>query len=242
MNFRALFLPLFLGAGLCSIYFLPRAGGVSNSAIAMELPSNFGHWSLNQTSATTMEIETLGADTKFSKADCYSARPGEYTEEGRPIPDFINLSLVLSGYDLNSSIHRPERCMPAQGHTILNSKDVKISLNNGREFEAKRLLSIRKVSTEDSKVTQEWKCITYYFFVGYDHVTNDHLTRTFLDMKDRLVRGMDQRWAYASATIYYGSVPWIPDREVSEEEADKKLRDFVAKLAEKQIQWGQIVP
>ncbi len=242
MNFRALFLPLFLGTGLCSIYFLPRAGDVSNSAIAMELPSNFGQWSLKQTTATTMEIETLGADTKFSKADCYAARPGEYTEVGRPVPDFINLSIVLSGYDLNSSIHRPERCMPAQGHKLLNSSDVKISLNNGRQFEAKRLLSIRNVNTEDSKVTQDWKCITYYFFVGYDHVTNDHLTRTFLDMKDRLVRGMDQRWAYASASIYYGSVPWIPGKEVTEEEADKKLRDFVTLLAEKQIHWEQIVP
>jgi hypothetical protein len=242
MNFRPLVLPLFLGAGFCSIYFLPRTGGVANSAIAMELPKESGNWMLKPTSATKLEIETLGADTKFSKADCYAARAGEYNEDGYLVPDLINLSIVLSGYDLNNSIHRPERCMPAQGHKITGADDVKIELKNGHHFEAKRLLSVRRDTVEDSKVTKEWKCITYYFFVGHDQVTNDHLERTLLDIKDRLVRGMDQRWAYASATIYYGFLPWIPDKEISEEEADQKLRDFVAKLAEKQINWEQIAP
>ena len=63
--------------------------------------------------------------------------------------------------------------------------------------------------------------------MGHDQVTNDHLKRTFIDMKDRLVRGMDQRWAYVSVSMWYGKVPSIRT-EVTEEEADRKLRDFVA--------------
>lgn len=242
MNFRPLFLPLFLGAGFCSIYFLPRTGGVANSAITMELPSESGNWMLKPTSATKLEIETLGADTKFSKADCYAARVGEYNEDGYQVPDLINLSIVLSGYDLNNSIHRPERCMPAQGHKITGADNVKIELKNGRHFQAKRLLAIPQSASDNPKETRQWKSITYYFFVGHDQVTHDHLERTLLDIKDRLIRGMDQRWAYASATIYYGAVPWIPDKEISLEEADQKLRDFVTKLAEKQINWEQVAP
>jgi hypothetical protein len=240
MNFKPLLLPVFLGIGLCSIYFLPQAGGVADSAIIMELPAHLGAWSLSPTPATKMEIETLGADTKFSKADCRAYRPDAYDNEGYPLVDTVNLSIVLSGYDLNSSIHRPERCMPAQGHTILGSKDVKIALSNNYEFDAKRLISIRRGTSEESNAPAEYKCITYYFFIGHDHVTNDHLERTFIDMKDRLIRGMDQRWAYVSASIYYGKLPWVRAKEVSEEEADVTLKKFITALAGKQIDWDQI--
>jgi hypothetical protein len=86
----------------------------------------------------------------------------------------------------------------------------------------------------------EFKCITYYFFVGHDCVTNDHLKRTFIDMKDRLVRGMDQRWAYTSVSMWYGSKVPLIDKAVSEEEADAKLRSFVTDFSERQIDWDQV--
>ena len=31
------------------------------------------------------------------------------------MPIAVQASIVLSGHDLNDSIHRPERCLPAQG-------------------------------------------------------------------------------------------------------------------------------
>ncbi len=85
----------------------------------------------------------------------------------------------------------------------------------------------------------QFNCVTYYFFVGHDRVTNDHLERTLVDMKDRLLRGMDQRWAYVSASMWYGKLPWI-DKEVTEAEADEKLRKFVTGFAENQIDWDQV--
>ena len=36
--------------------------------------------------------------------------------------DQVLVSIVLSGHDLDNSIHRPERCLPAQGWTIVDSK------------------------------------------------------------------------------------------------------------------------
>ena len=132
--------------------------------------------------------------------------------------------------------------MPSQGHNITSSSERTLKLPNGREFAAKRLVSIQSVRNEANKDQEEYlkfKCLTYYFFVGHDHVTNDHLGRTFVDIKDRLVRGMDQRWAYASVSMWYGKVPYI-ENEVSEGEADGKLQKFLTEFAEDQIKWEQI--
>jgi hypothetical protein len=132
--------------------------------------------------------------------------------------------------------------MPAQGHNITSSSDHELMLSNGRHFPAKRLISVQRVPvSEERNEYLKFNCVTYYFFVGHDHMTNDHLGRTFMDMKDRLVRGMDQRWAYVSASMWYGKVPWI-EKEVTEAEADAKLQKYISELAVKQIAWNQIQP
>jgi hypothetical protein len=208
----------------------------------MELPDTAESWQFNKIVASQEELGALSADTEFSKAICLSARPNEYRSDGKQVPDRIDLSIVLSGTDLNNSIHRPERCMPAQGHTILSSSIQTLKLPNKRQFDAKRLVSVQSQQTSIASAREEYtkyNCVTYYFFVGHDSVTNNHLGRTFIDMKDRIVRGMDQRWAYASVSMWYGKVPWI-DKEVTIEEADRKLQNFLTNFAEKQINWDQI--
>jgi Protein of unknown function (DUF3485) len=240
MTLRWWLLPVLLGGTMSSIYFLPQVGAVADSAVKMELPGTYGPWIFRQYPPSEAELQALSADTQFSKAVCLSARPGETDAEGYSIPDQIQLSIVLSGYDLNNSIHRPERCMPTQGHDITSSSDVVLNLSNKRQFAAKRLVSNRIPTGKETFDVNGLKCITYYFFVGHDRVTNDHLKRTFIDMQDRLVRGMDQRWAYASFSMWYGKVPSIPT-EVTEEEADRKLREFIAGFAEKQVDWDQIL-
>lgn len=240
MNLKALILPLFLSGTLSGIYFLPKVGKVAESAVRMELPDSLGSWSLEKIPPSEAELKALSSDTKFSKAQCFKARPGEVTAGGYLVPDRVDLSIVLSGADINNSIHRPERCMPAQGHNIVSSNNQTLKLENGREFQAKRLLSIQQVpTTEERKEFVKFNCVTYYFFVGHDHVSNDHLGRTFLDMKDRLVRGMDQRWAYVSVSMWYGKLGWI-EKEITEQEADTKLRKFLTRFSEEQISWDQI--
>ncbi len=240
MNLKLLVLPLFLSGSLSGIYFLPSVGKVAESAVKMELPDSMGRWSLDKKPPTEAEIGTLSKDTKFSKARCLTARPGEVTLDGYLVPDQVDLSIVLSGADINNSIHRPERCMPAQGHNIVSSSSQVLKLDNGRQFEAKRLLSIQNIpTTEERKEYLKFNCVTYYFFVGHDQVSNEHLARTFIDMKDRLLRGMDQRWAYVSVSMWYGKLPWI-EKEVTEAEADSKLKRFLADFSERQIDWRQI--
>lgn len=243
MNSKAWILPLFLAGSMSAIYFLPKVGAVAQSAVRMDLPNSSGTWSFEGQVASEAEVGTLAKDTKFSKAMCFSVRPGEVFPNGSPVPDRVDLSIVLSGADVNSSIHRPERCMPAQGHNITGSRDQILNLSNGHQFAAKRLVSIQSVRLASNQEREEYvkfNCLTYYFFVGHDQLTNDHLARTFIDMKDRLVRGMDQRWAYISVSMWYGKVPWIKNKEVSEEEADTKIRKFLTEFSEKQIDWSQI--
>lgn len=240
MNSRFILLPVILAGGLGSIYFLPKAGDVAAAAVNMELPETVTEWMLQSIPPSEAEIGTLGPDTKFSKAICRAPRIGEFTIDGLRIPDELHLSIVLSGYDLNTSIHRPERCMPAQGHTDISSKDVPLKVAGEREFKVKRLTSTQRLKSQGSDgESLEMKCITYYFFVGHDRITNDHLERTFIDMKDRVVRGMDQRWAYVSASMWYGKLPWI-EAVVSEEEAEGKMQDFIRNFSAEQINWDQI--
>ena len=236
-------LPLFLGGTLSLTYLLPRVGAVAQSAVDMELPAESGGWSFEKQTPSPEELAALAKDTRFSKAICLSARPGEYSADGYKIPDRIDLSVVLSGSDVNNSIHRPERCMASQGHDILSSTDQTLTLANHRQVPTKRLVSIQSKNAArpgEKERYVKFNCLTYYFFVGHEQLTNDHIERTVMDMKDRLVRGMDQRWAYVSATMWYGKVPWI-ENEVSEKEADAKLQSFIEDFAEKRISWDQIV-
>lgn len=241
MNLPAITLPVVLGVGLGSIYFLPSAGETAQSAVRMDLPLHEGNWQLNRIPASEAEITALSKDTEFSKAICLKPRTGEFDSEGRMIPDRIDLSIVLSGTDINNSIHRPERCMPAQGHQILGSEDKTISLSNGRELVVKRLHTLQRIPTNAEGTEHlQLKCLTYYFFIGHATITNEHLERTFVDMKDRLIKGMDQRWAYVSASMWYGELPWLKDMAVGEQEVDEKLAAFVAAFARDQIDWEQI--
>lgn len=240
MKWKPLILPVVMGGILAGIYFLPQSGGVAQSAVKMELPRGEGGWNFQTIPPSQKELEALAKDTEFSKAVCLKARPGELTTEGYSVPDRIDLSIVLSGYDLNNSIHRPERCMPAQGHQILSSSDRQVTLADGKEIMIKRLISTQVLQLKDGGDVQ-FDCVTYYFFIGHDQITANHLDRTFIDMKDRLLFGMDQRWAYVSMSTWFGKVPWI-ETTISEQEADEKLTSFLEGFAKNQISWEQLKP
>lgn len=243
MKTRAWLLPLFLGGALSAVYLLPRFGAVAQSAVSMNLPDHSGIWEFEIQTPSEAELKTLANDTEFSKAMCLSARPGETNSYGNPVPDILQLSIVLSGSDINNSIHRPERCMPAQNHNITSSSERTLKLSNGRQFATKRLVSVQSVRNAANKEREEYMkfdCLTYYFFIGHDRLSNDHLNRTLLDIKDRVVRGIDQRWAYVTVSMWYGKVPYNP-KEVTEAEADAKLQKFLTEFSEKQINWDQII-
>lgn len=130
--------------------------------------------------------------------------------------------------------------MPSQGHNILASNNITLKLANGRAITVRRLRSIQTITNpSDRKQDRQFDCITYYFFVGHDRLEHDHLHRTLTDMADRIVRGIDQRWAYVTVSMWFGKVPRI-DKPITEQEADAKLLNLLAELAKTQINWKQI--
>lgn len=240
-SIRILLLPVVICLGLSMIYILPSVGDIAGSAVRMDLPEAKDDWRFQLIPPSEAEIRTLAADTEFAKAVCMRPRAkASFFDTSDPQFDRIDFSIVLSGHDLNNSIHRPERCMPAQGHNIISSRPVTIELPNGRMLTAQRLLSVQSIPKNEQRTEfHRLNSITYYFFIGHDRVTHDHLARTFIDMKDRLLRGMDQRWAYATTSSWFGQIPWLQD-EVTEEQADAKLIEFIRGMAERQIDWENV--
>lgn len=232
-------LPLVLGAVMSSVFLMPKAGKIAESAIRMNLPEKLGEWEFEVTQASTKEVATLDKETEFSKAICHAPIPYSYQTDGTRNQKRIELSVVLSGTDINNSIHRPERCMPSQGHQIYDAKSDFLNTTRGRTFPIRDLTSLQVVPLDPKgEKTARFNCVTVYFFVGQHQITENHLRRTFIDMRDRLLRGQDQRWAYVSASMWFsetgdGSLP-------TRAGAEKEIRQFLADLADRNIDWQEI--
>lgn len=236
---RFVVLPLLLIALLGLIFVLPSRGKVAESAVRMELPLRLGDWQGVKRVESQLERDVLAKDTEFAKADYFRPRPGAALADGSPDFDRASVMIVLSGYDINNSIHRPERCLPAQGHDIVSRSDATLPLAGGRSLEVRRLSSRVPVRLTEGGQEVVMEALSYYFFVGHDSLTNDHYRRTFRDMKDRLVHGRDQRWAYVTVSTLFGKLPWS-GREFGEQEAERMLAEFTAKLADGIVDWEQV--
>jgi len=185
----------------------------------MNLPTWVGPWLGEDAEITAKEIGGLAKDTQFARK-IYTSPDG----------DQIFVSIVLSGDDMASSIHRPERCLPAQGWSLRSSRRETIPIDNSRSLPATLLKSVRVIPIAGGNqllITN----LNYYWFIGYNRLTPSHLQRTLWDMRDRLVHGYDQRWAYVTVA---GNVTqgWArPNR--SEPDTAKVIEKFTADLVHK---------
>ncbi|WP_035611058.1 exosortase-associated EpsI family protein [Haloferula sp. BvORR071] len=262
---RSTLLAAILGVGLSSIFMLPPFK-VVESAMSLEIPKEIGDWTTTPVLPTDKEINSLASDTRFSKASCKIVRPGTWNSlYMRGIEDQAELSIVLSGQDLANSIHRPERCMGAQGHEIYLSEQSRIDCQtaNGHEIvdagkagialpkagtlPTRKLISKRKewiATSETEKTEVEFNYLTYYFFVGNEMITESHKARTLVDMRDRLAKGQAQKWAYILVTMRFRAgtedprFNWgsLPDLKT----ADSEVRSLLGEIAENNINWKQI--
>jgi hypothetical protein len=225
------------------IYIMPPFREVE-SAMDLELGSFIGDWETRTYPPSEAELKILAKDTQFAKAHCTARRLEEASFiQGTAPLDRVDLSIVLSGHDLANSIHRPERCMPAQGHRALQGQSSTLELPSGRTLPVTRLLSQQDVTygPPDDRQHTTQNCLTYYFFVGERRVTESHLERTLLDIRDRILYGKAQRWAYVSATMAYvpedqRSFGGPPTLEIAED----KIRDLLAELAARSIDWERV--
>jgi EpsI family protein len=185
---RLVFLQLLLFAGLGSAFLVPTQSKTQPMGVIMDLPESLGQWSGVSQKVTEAELNGLAPDTSFARR-LYSNAFG----------DEIVVSIVLAGDDPDNSMHRPERCLPAQGWTVVDSRTVTIktpALPSG-QLKATRLHNQRKFEDEKGNSHTLYN-LNYYWFVGYTAVTPSHIDRALMDIRDRVTKGYNQRWAYVT--------------------------------------------
>lgn len=215
---RLVFLQLLLIAGLGSAYLVPTHGKLQPKGVIMELPESIGQWYGTPQKITKAELETLAADTSFAR--------GSYTDA---FGDQITASIVLAGEDPDNSIHRPERCLPAQGWTILDSKTVTIHdpAFPGGKLGVTRLHDQQKIPDAQGKL-HTINSLNYYWFVGNSYVTPSHIDRALTDIHDRVMKGYNQRWAYV--TVASTVTDNLTKFGRSEAETDRMIQSFIQQL------------
>jgi hypothetical protein len=231
---RLLILFAVLLVGMGSVYFLPHQLGFQPTGITLELPKMVGGWYGRDLEVTEKERTVLGEDkgTEFARK---SYRNGQGYE--------IIASVVLSGEDMSRSIHRPERCMPAQGFTIIDKRTEPVALpEHGSDpahvLHVTRLQNVRTVPVENGGTPTSLYNVTYYWFVGHTETTSSHIWRTWLDMRDRLIHGYNQRWAYITVA---GQIPLGAEKDPRTEKIiDSWMKEFIQELLPK-IQKDSVV-
>lgn len=213
----AILLALLLG-GMSSIFLLPKQLGFQPVGVEVELPKMVGGWYGTDISVSEKEIKVLGEGTEFARKSYRNGRGFE-----------LIASIVLSGQDMNTSIHRPERCIPAQGFSIIDKRSVPVALTGRPPLRVTRLQNVRNSAGGDAGPM--YYNLTYYWFVGHTDMTGSHMARTWMDVRDRLFHGYNQRWAYLTiaATLPPGAAK---DPRV-EETVDEWVQDFMKQLLPK---------
>ena len=206
-------------AGLSSVFLLPHQLGFQPVGITLDLPKMVGGWYGKDLAISEKERTVLGKETEFARKS-YSNGVGYE----------IVASIVLSGQDMNTSIHRPERCMPAQGYTIIDKRSVPVNLPERGLLRVTRLENVRTVAAGDGAPLSLYN-VTYYWFVGHTDATGSHFERTWLDVKDRLVHGYNQRWAYI--TVAANLPPGAENDPKTERMIDEWVQDFIKQLLPK---------
>jgi hypothetical protein len=186
------------------------------------LPERVGGWEGEDAEITPKEIGTLGLGTEFARKTYKHPSGNGYA---------FTATIVLSGRDISNSIHRPERCLDAQGWDVESSEELVIRPERKGGFPVKRLHNSRALKTKEGEPAQNLEAYTYYWFIGEHTLTASHWARYFTDNRDRIFRGVDQRWAFVTMTAL------VPPQKTPEIQAearkwvDQEVRNFIKSLA-----------
>ncbi len=186
---RILTVNAILALGLGSIFLLPANSKIQESAIIMDLPPLVGDWTGGPREEASEKVKGI------LQAAAYENRTYTHDLTGQ----VVRVSMVLSSDNINQSIHRPERCLPAQGQQLVSSQNVRITVDLGGKknpLHVTELATERRIQMPEQAEPVTQRSNIYYLFVGNSILTNSHYERTKIDMVDRLIHGRAQRWAY----------------------------------------------
>jgi hypothetical protein len=175
------------------VFALPKQLGYQPVGIVMKLPEAIGFWLGKDAPVTEVERSTLGEDTGFARKKYYNGTG-----------DHVYASIVLAGQDMMTGIHRPERCLQAQGWTAGTSSQVAIDVPGFGPMKLTRLHTSKqaevKVPAGQPPRFVTVQSVSYYFFVGYTDLAASHEERVALDFRDRVFHGYNQRWGMVMFT------------------------------------------
>lgn len=214
---RLIILQILLLCGLGIVFILPKGAAFQPAGVVMNLPIMNGDWFGREQEVSQREKDELAKDTEFARK--------LYTNRAE---DQIYASIVLSGEDLDQSIHRPERCLPAQGWTVTDAGSLRVPVEGRPDgLKVTRLHNVRKVQTDNGEIVNIYN-LNYYWFIGYQDITESHFERTYIDIRDRILKGQNQRWAYitVAATITGSYHP----QGKTEEQTDELIQAFIKDL------------
>ncbi len=194
----------------------PKVESGSLPGVEMQLPYKIGeYWGYEQ-KVSEAELAILPKDTGF-------ARKRYDTLDG----DEVFCSIVLAGAQ-RQSIHRPEVCLPAQGWSIHDRFTERVKLANGKDIPITVLTLVRPVQLPNGQ-TIEIRQLYAYWFVGRTRMTHSHYSRIFESMLDRILYGVNHRWAYVTVSSMIGET--IKRGGKSKVETLNMLKEFIAKSA-----------
>ncbi len=202
---------------MSTVALLPKAYE-KKSRIQMNLPDAIGEWWGVDLQVSQKEHEVLGYDAQFARKLYEDTRGGE-----------VLTSIVLSGPDMMRGIHRPERCLNAQGWAVGHGTSHVVQLADGTALPVTRLRLSRTILASNTVIPINSICL--YFFVGADQTASTHLGRVWIDSRDRILKGEDQRWAMVMLTAEITKARDKFGRD--EEQTDVLLDNFVKQLAPK---------
>lgn len=218
---RLLLLQALLLIGLSGVFLIPQKNTLGPAGISLKLPTTVGRWTGREEPVSKEELQGLAPDTKFARQ--------WYTN---PAGDKVYVSIVLSGADMANSIHRPERCLAAQGWTVDSSHRVRIPMPDGKPpLEVTALNDVRQWRASEKAAPLAIRNLNYYWFIGSHDVTASHWTRTLIDARDRLLHGDNQRWAYVTVAATVTDNLQAAGR--SPEETTQIIEDFIAEIVPK---------
>jgi len=218
-----------LAVGFSGIWLLPKSDSMRPSRLSRHLPLQFDSMEGTRVAVTGQELTILAKDTEFERV--------QYRNNSNPRQPLVEVSVVFSGKDLNNSIHRPERCLKSQGWNFTKERKVIIkgAMPDGGDLPFRQIVCSKPIVLGDGrKITVQR--VQYYTFFGHNTITEDHYGRTWADMKDRLFRGYDQQWAYATFSmpvtqIYADQGLADPANVYSLEQTEKMLEDFIKMMS-----------
>jgi hypothetical protein len=94
-------------------------------------------------------------------------------------------------------------------------------------LKATRLANIRNVPLQDGKLLNI-RALNYYWFVGSTDVTPSHFQRTWIDIRDRILKGRNQQWAYVMVMSAITKDYKIFGRD--EKQTDELIQAFISEL------------